>query len=105
MFGDFFKKIFKLSRTLYNYCTILAIFRVKTNYPMEFRRNIFEKKANWKMVFWKKKKGRKVSHGLNSAPKIFPARKLTYPVDHHGTEWVPRRLSFLAHVELVMCGI
>jgi hypothetical protein len=41
MFGDIFVKIFKFLRILYSLYKILAIFKVKKNYPIEFGRIIF----------------------------------------------------------------
>jgi hypothetical protein len=42
MFGDIFVKIFKFLRILYSFYKILAIFKVKSFYPIEFGRIIFK---------------------------------------------------------------
>jgi hypothetical protein len=42
MFGDIFVKIFKFLRMLYSFYKILAIFMVKSFYPIEFGRIILK---------------------------------------------------------------
>jgi hypothetical protein len=42
MFGDIFVKIFKFLRILYSFYKILAIFKEKYFYPIEFGRIIFK---------------------------------------------------------------
>ena len=36
--------------------------------------------------------------------KSYASYKLTYPINHHGNEWIPCQLLFLRHLELVKCG-
>ena len=43
MFGVIFKTTFQFLRTLYNFWTILANFREKIDYPMEFGKIILKK--------------------------------------------------------------
>jgi hypothetical protein len=46
MFGDIFIKIFKFLRILYSFYKSLAIFKVKSFYPIEFGQIIFRIENN-----------------------------------------------------------